>query len=60
MTGGNFVVKGISSSVETWLRGVAKGQRAGAGIAAPHLKIAMVNAAPQPIFCQKIMGLAVH
>jgi hypothetical protein len=60
MNGGNFVVKGISSSVETWLRGVAMRPRAVARIAAPHLKIAMVNAAAQPIFCQKIMGLAVH
>jgi hypothetical protein len=60
MNGGNFVVKGISSSVETWLRGVAMRQRAGTPIAAVHPKIGMVNAAVQPIFCQKIMGLAVH
>jgi len=60
MNGGNFVVKGISSTVETWLRGVAMGQRAGRTLAAVHLKIAMVNAAVQPIFCQKIMGLVVH
>jgi hypothetical protein len=60
MTGGNFVVKGISSSVETWLPGVAKRPRARSRFAAPHRKIIVVNAAAQPIFCQKIMGLAVH